>query len=460
MVPGRGVSELRVQGARALGGALLLGLCWLLLPSVSRANPLDAYGLMPRAQALGSAYAAVADDTAAGYYNPAGLAQSEHLRIEVGYQGAVPRLDVNGVRQELLDTRGMTAGLLVPGKIYSVRFAFGLSLFLPDQHATRIRVLNIDQPRLHLFDNRSQRLYLSASLAVRVYKGLYVGAGLSFMSRSQGVARLRGTIALTDADTSALESAIDVSLLAIRYPQVGILWRATPQLSLGLVYRHRFQLDLEQGFEINADVGDPGREPVVKGAHLNEVAYSVDLFQPWQIVAAVAVHLPRLLLSFDLTYLRWSEQPPPAATFTLDLDVGRFNELVKLPKSTAYPNPGFRNTLMPAVGIEYRALEEAARGHLSLDLRAGYRYEASPVPEQDGDSSLGDADKHHFSIGLGLELVRLTKVLPRPFAIDGFFGFTYLPERQFKKLDPRSATGDFSVAGTLLQGGVALRLQL
>lgn len=442
-------------------GLLGLSLCLLLcLQRTAAANPADAFGIGARAPAMGSAYSAVADDAAAGYYNPAGLARSTDLRLDLGYQLARPLINVSGTGQDLMDSRGLNVGVLLPGRLFGLRFAFGLTLFLPDQQATRIRVLSFDRPRLQLYENRPQRMFLSANLAIHIYRGLYLGGGLTFMSRSKGVVYLRGRVSLSDPEQSALESAVDVNLLAIRYPQVGLLFEATRNLSFSLVYRHKFLLELEQGFNINGDVGDAGQDPLVKDAKFAEVAYSVDLFQPWQVVAGAAARFASVLVSFDLTYSRWSEQPAPAARIMLDVDLGRFNELVKLAASRPYPDPGFYDTLMPAVGVEWRALKDALSGRLALDLRGGYRYEPSPVPEQDGESSFGDSDRHIFSLGLGVELARLSQILPKPLSIDVFTAFTHLPLRRFRKLDPRSLVGDFTVGGQVWQVGGQLRWRL
>jgi long-chain fatty acid transport protein len=431
----------------------LAALALLLAAGRAAANPLDAFGWGARAPALGNAYSAVGDDSAAGYYNPAGLARSQDLRIDIGYQAAQPLIDVSGKRQSIRPSRGLAAGIALPGHIKSFRFAFGVTLFLPDQYVTRIHVLGYDVPRLQMYDSRTQRFYLAANLAVRLYRGLYLGGGLAFMSRSAGTVELRGNIAVSDANASMLQSSVAVDLLAIRYPQFGLLWEVSPKLALSLVYRHSFRLDLQQAFTINADIGDPGQTPVVKGAKLSEDSQSVDLFQPWQIVAGGAARFGRLLVSFDLTFARWSEQPVPASAFTLKIDVGQLGDLVKLPPPRTYPDPGFHDLLIPAVGLEWRALDGAAGDRLALDVRAGYRYEASPIPAQLGDSSFGDADKHILSGGLGLTLRKLGRVLLQPLAIDGFAAVTVLPERDFYKLDPRSAVGDFTVKGLVWQAG-------
>lgn len=436
-------------------GACALTVAWAAASAANQAhaNPLDAFGWGARAPALGNAYAAVADDSSASYYNPAGLARAQGLRIDIGYQVAVPQLDVSGVRQELFNTRGVQAGLVLPGQIRSVRFAIGIQLFLPDLHVTRIHVLQHDRPRLQLYDNRTQRLFLAANLSLRIVRGLYLGGGLAFLSRSDGLASLRGNIAVTDPDQSKLQASVAQDLFAVRYPQVGILWEATQNLSLVVVYRHSFVLNLVQRFDLDVDVGDEGRPPLLVGGKLRETAYSVDLFQPWQLVFGAAGRFGRVQLSFDVTYARWRDQPPPASTFNLDLDIGELGSAVDIPKPKPYPDPGFHDLILPAVGIEGRVIEGAAKGRLSLDLRAGYRYEASPVPEQLGESSFGDSDKHTPSFGVGLELRRLGKVLPGPVSIDGFVALTALPLRVFKKADPRSAAGDFTVSGLVWQAG-------
>lgn len=440
---------------------LALLLCLAARPAL--ANGLDAFGFGARATALGSAYAAVGDDATMGYYNPAALARSQDLHIDVGYQAAVPRLAFSGVQQPIEATRGLVAGLSAPGRLGPVRFAFGVALFLPDQHVTRLRVLRFDQPRLQLYDNRTQRFFMAANLAVHIYRGLYLGGGLTFMSRTSGAVSLKGNVTIGDAEDSALYSQTAVDLVAIRYPQVGLLFELSRHLSLALVYRHRFVLDVEQGFNISADIGNVGQPPAVPNAKLTQNATSTDLFQPWQLVLGTALRPPfleRLQISLDLTFARWSEMPTPAATYDLALDIGRLNDLVKLQPSRSYPPAGFHDLLIPALGLEWRAAQGLLGDRLSIDLRGGYRYEPSPVPAQDGDSSFGDADKHVFSVGAGVELQRLTQVLPRPLSLDVFFAATYLPTRAFEKADPRSPTGDFTVSGAVVQAGAQLRWRL
>jgi long-chain fatty acid transport protein len=79
------------------------------------------------------------------------------------------------------------------------------------------------------------------------------------------------------------------------------------------------------------------------------------------------------------------------------------------------------------------------------------------VPEQRGESNFADADKHTFAVGSGLELTRVTAILPRPVTIDAHLAVTALPPRDNRKLNPVDRTGDFVADGLVVNVGVMLR---
>jgi long-chain fatty acid transport protein len=425
------------------------------LGGAARANPIDAFGYGSRAAAMGGAATAASEDSSANYYNPAGLVRGSDLRIDIGYRYAQPLLRINKQDLGVDASHGFLIGLVAPGRIGPFRFAFGASLWLPDQRLTRVRSLPFDQPRFVLFDNRPQRLYLAANVAIQIVPGLYIGGGLTFMSRTAGQLFLKGSVAVSDPDASSLVSKIDVDLVAVRYPQAGILWEPTPWLSIGASYRHSFVLNLDQQFRIDGNVGNPGLTPVVENGYLAAHSISTDLFQPWQLTGGGALRLKRdLLVTFDLTFARWSEFPIPAANLTLGLDIGVYNDRVMLPPARSYPPSRFHDIVIPRAGVEWRAWQ---RPKLALDVRAGYSYEPTPVPEQIGESNFADSDKHTVAVGAGLELSRFTSILPRPLAIDVHFAATYLPPRTNRKLDALDHVGDFVADGVIVQIGLMLR---
>lgn len=427
----------------------------VLAPLAAEANPLDVYGLGSRGVALGGAMTAATDDSSANYYNPAALVRGQALRVDLGYRYAQPKLMMNGRDNGLEASRGVHVGLVAPARLGPIRFAFGVSLWLPDQHLTRVRSLAYQTPRFPLYENPTQHLVLQANFAVQLIRGLYLGAGLTYMSRTRGQVFLKGAIAVSDPKDSSLTADVNVDLLAVRYPQVGILWAPSDKLAVGICYRHSFSLELDQAFRIDGDIGNPGMTPVVSGGYFAARTVSRDLFQPAQVQAGVTAQLlGALLVSFDLAYVRWSEFPVPASRLDLDVDIGQFNSMLKLPRGRTYPDAGFHDVVVPRLGLEWRARD---RDRYALDLRGGYAYEATPVPEQIGESSFADADKHSFSAGLGIELRRLGPILPLPLSLDVHAALSYLPARGNRKLSPTDPVGDFVAAGLVPQVGGSLR---
>ena len=438
--------------------AVAVAVATLIVGVDARANPIDAFGYGSRATAMGGAATAAPATIrpptittrrawCAGTTCASTSATATRSRL----------LRMNGRDVGVDASRGLLIGLVAPGHIGPFRFAFGASLWLPDQRLTRVRSLPFDQPRFVHFDNRPQRLYLAANLAIQIVPGLYVGGGLTFMSRTAGQLFLKGSVAVSDPDASSLVSKIDVDLVAVRYPQAGILWEATPWLSVGASYRHTFVAESRSAVPHRRQRRQPGaaaggRQRAFWRAH----SISADL------VPAVAAHRRR----------RVAAQAHAARHVRSDL-----RRVERLPRAGGEPDARARHrcvqrqghaaagALLSDVGVSRhrhsaRRASSGARGErpkLAIDLRAGYSYEPTPVPEQIGESNFADSDKHTFSVGAGLELARITAILPRPLAIDVHFAGTYLPARANHKIDPLDPVGDFVADGVIVQIGVMLR---
>jgi len=429
----------------------------VILTAPAAANPVDAFGFGSRGPALGGAVTADVDDASANYYNPAGLVRGHDLRLDVGYRYAKPLVKLNGYDSNVDASSGFSIGIVAPGRIGPFRFAFGVSLWLPDVQLNRLRSLPPDQPRFVYYDNRMQRLVLSTNLAIQIVRGLYVGVGLTFMSKTQGNVNLQGSVGLGDSSTSSLVTDIAVDLVAVRYPQAGILWQATKALSIGLTYRHKFQLDVQQTFRIDGSIGNAGVDPIVPKGFFAAATTSTDMFQPWQLTLGGALHVtPRLEVLVDVTYARWSEFPGATPGLTLSADIGQFNSMLKLPKTRVAEAPRFHDIVIPRIGIEWKALE---RDKIGLMARFGYSYEPTAAPEQIGTTSLADADKHTFSVGAGLELRRLGPILPRPLVLDVHLAVTGLPDRSNEKLVPTNRAGDFVAGGVAVSAGASIGLR-
>ena len=85
-----------------------------------------------------------------------------------------------------------------------------------------------------------------------------------------------------------------------------------------------------------------------------------------------------------------------------------------------------------------------------MTARAGYAYERSPVPEQRGLTSFADNDRHVVSFGGGVELRRLTRILPKPIRVDAALQVHALQPRTTAKSVLLYPGSGFSSGGYLL----------
>ena len=426
----------------------------------AEANPVDAFGISSRAIAMGGAYTALAHDASANYYNPAGIVARKDLSLDIGYQIAVPTLRLNGHNVGVDHTRGLTAGIVAPGSIGPFRFAFGVVMFLPDERVSRVRAMPRVQPRFVYYDNRTQRIYLSTNLAVQIVKGLYVGAGVTFMSRTHGDLELSGRISFPDAEAeSDMRLDLDVDLKALRYPQAGILWEPWKWLSVGLVFRDEFVLEMVQGFRITGDVvGEGGGGTILHDGFFGLTSLSTNLFQPRQLALGVAV-MPtaRWTVSVDLVWAQWSRFINPGSRLEMEVELGSFNDLVDIGSQPNPPPARFRDTWSPRLGVEYLAYQST---RAVIAVRGGYAYEPSPAPEQTSRTmNLVDNHKHHLSAGVGFSLSKLIAVMDRPLDVDFHIAYLHQQRRRHRKHDFVDPVGDYTATGFVMSAGVTLKMR-
>lgn len=418
--------------------------------SPAAANPLDAFGFGARSVGLGGAVTADVTDFSANYYNPAGLARGEEMRVELGYTYVDAGLELNGADLNVDPTSGAHLGIVVPGELFGHAVAASLALHLPDDHVTRVRALPQAQPRYVLFDNRPQRIVITTSLAFEVAWDLYLGAGLTYMANTGGVLDVDGKAHLTNPERTTLLSGVDVNLASVRYPSFGAQWAprhfGEGRWRFGLAWREPFSLRLDLDVLVQGDVvGGPQDTVAVEDARFLLTSINDTLFSPRQVFLGAAYHAPRWRVGVDLGWMQWSDFPPPTAEVRLDLD------LEPLPFTLPIPDPplpaGFHDIVVPRIGGSWTAVDTR---HVGVELRGGYFFEASPAPDQPGLTNYVDGDKHAFAAGLGVRLSELTAVLPRPIWLDVAGQYTWVPIRRYRKDDPSDPVGDYDAGGRLL----------
>lgn len=418
------------------------------------AGPSETFGFGSRSTALGGAVSADATDVSANFYNPAGLAGAKGLTFDAGYLRTIYDLRMNGRDNHVDPVRGMMFGLVAPGEVAGLPFAFGVGLHLPDDRVFRVRSLDQEQPRWEMYDNRPQRIFMSANLALRPFKWLEVGGGMVFLAATRATLDITGQINVASPKESELRHEVDADLTSIRYPQAGVRVHANDRLRFAAVYRGEFQLTLDIAARLDV-------QAQALGLSIPFLTYittaSVNAFLPQQAVFGTSYDPHKnWTIDFDITWINWARYKSPVtavnAQTRFEPPPGFPPSLVpEKPAPTVILPPNFEDRFVPRVGVEGR-FPLSPRGHYFAG-RVGYFFERSPIPEQTGGTNFVDADRHAFSLGMGVVLKDVAKEIPGDVKLDIHGQYSHLPERLTMKASPATGIGDYTAGGSIYSIG-------
>jgi long-chain fatty acid transport protein len=449
--------------------SLALAITALLAFGVERsalANEPDAYGLGSRSAAMAGAVTADASDFSGNYYNPAALVGARGPSLSIGYTHAWNKLRINDADNGVADVHGIVGGLIVPGTVFKIPFAFGVGTYMPDAGLSRIKALRQETPRWALYDERASIIFLATSLAVRPLPWLEVGGGVAFLAATKGTFAISGTADLLRPTDSQLRHEVDADLTSVRYPQLGVRIKLLDYGYLGVTYRGETKIKLALDAHLSGDINFAGALIPLRYDLASRI---VDAFLPQQVAAGVSFQkIAHLRVDLDFTFVNWAAYESPTAATTAHLDVtlppGTNLQLPADPKAVNVIPPAFQNRLVPRLGAEYvvsvaggtRKVSGEDHRLLEIPLRVGYAFERSPIPPQTGVTNFVDADRHTLAFGTGLILNAPGAVLPGSLHLDVHGQVSVLPERVVHKDNPADFVGDYRASGTMLGLGTTL----
>ncbi|MDC3378903.1 outer membrane protein transport protein [Planctomycetota bacterium] len=363
---------------RRLGWLLFVGAC--LAPAVAHADNFEEFGFGARAQGMGGAQTAVADDGSATYYNPGGLVLSKDLKLTFGLSFADYQLKFDSQRggalddaaERISDLSAFTLGIsaTIPIDIPD-RLAIGIGLFLPTRGIIKIDAKAVtNEPEFFRYGSRHDRIHILASLAVKVTDWLSFGAGASVLTDAAGGTTLSAGLA------TPVDPSFKIGLEPDAGAVVGVRLAPTEWLAFGLTYRSEVSLELE--FDAVANL---------QGINVPLNLQSISFFSPHQIQFGAAFYASEaLLLTFDFSWVNWSAYDDPF----LRVETG-------VPTATAQQDFDLDDVVSPKLGVEFMAMDWLA-------LRGGYWFRNSAVPDQDNElTNLADGSKHVLTLGVGMK---------------------------------------------------------
>jgi hypothetical protein len=442
-------------GALVKLSAIALGCALSMVAQTSRANPLDTFGFGSRGTAMGGAVSADVADGSANYYNPAGIARAKGFTFQLGYFRAGHQLKINGNDNHVDPVKGLNADIALPGKLLGLPVAVGIALHMPDDRISRVRALRQEQPRWELYDNRNQRLYVAANLALRPWHWLEIGGGLAFMASARGRIDITGTANIFSPYQSQLRNEVDADVTAVRYPQAGALVHLSDRVALSAVYRGESSLKLDIGARLKGDLSG------LTQAYYTLHSDSVNAFVPRQVVIGSSFQATRdLHANFDLAWVEWSAYVSPVANLEVGLDIpppkGGWPPNISPPTTPARTHIvpiAMRDRLVPHLGLEWRAL---ASGKWEGFLRGGYEFAKSPIGPQRGLTNFVDRDRHSLGLGVGARVNRPIDELTGGVKLDLHLQWSKLVEAVTLKDNAADFVGDYTAGGTIVNVGATL----
>jgi long-chain fatty acid transport protein len=343
-----------------------------------------------RAEGMASSFVAQASDPSAIYFNAAGLGFQKGLNILAGATMIAPRTDFTGPTPSTETTDMVGQNFYIPHAYVNYGMenglAFGIGLFVPyglgsewdEDWAGRYLGVKTDL----------QALYITPTVAYRFSPKLAVGAGFSYI---MGNVSMSQKININPAQLPDWEMKLDGDGTAFTF-NLGLLYKATEQLSLGLSYRHLADLELEGDakFEGVPNIALPS-PPYPPGYTLPmlfpDQTGKTSLPLPGDLKAGAAYAInENFIVEADFEYVFWG---------TYDSLVVEFDEGVAGESGSSQAKE-YKNSFLVRIGGQYTVDK--------LSLRTGFVWDQSPVPDESLEPTLPDADRWEFTFGMGYKI--------------------------------------------------------
>jgi len=355
----------RAKARLSFFAATLLSL--LCLPGTALAGGFALYEYSARANAMGGATIALADDASAVAYNPAGITQLPGTRVMVGMTAIAPSADVQTANEKTTTQ----ANIYTPPHAF-LTYQAGERAWLGVGLYTRFGVGTQYgyqwEGRTKLYRSELETYSLAANLALKLTDSLSFAFGPELMY-SSGDLRSR--------PTTATDQMINVSGFGIG-AQLALHYKFNDQWSAGFTY-HTSQKHVDKGHARFTESG----APLLKDGNI-----SMSLTLPASYNLGVA-YKPNDKWRFeaDAIFTQWQDYEKLVYGYEYTPGTGTPSDVVR--------DKNWRNVWRFQGGAEYQALDWLA-------LRAGFVWDQDPVRKGYEDYMLPSSDRKIYSTGFGV----------------------------------------------------------
>lgn len=368
------------------------------------------------------------------FLNPSRIAYGDRVRLSLGIALGHKDLRMNSNSFEKGEFSIVEGGFIIPFSNRLKGLYLGLSATFPQPS---IMYLYSQDPTYPQFINYRNllRYSIKPALAYRIMDRLALGVALDVFGNSYGSAKV--TIDLANQKTTQSDFIMDQRFTYT--PILGASCDISKAFSMALSYRFANRLDLK--IDTNFDM---------QLLNMTVVEDGKGFFIPAEVTMGIKyLALKNLRLLLDLGYVFFSDMPEQYVRIEIEPSV-----LFPSVKNTERDRIQARDVIRLKIGAGYSLLSGR------IEIRGGYQYFPTPIPDQIYETNILDSDRHIFAIGSGFHINDPTGLLINGLDLNIYFQYHYLIRRSFEKVDPLDHYGDYSIDGNVLEGGAGISFSL
>ncbi|MBC5993932.1 OmpP1/FadL family transporter [Pontibacter cellulosilyticus] len=351
--------------------------------------------------------------TSSIFFNPGALSYIRENGVTIGASAISSHIAYRGIEPTSVSAEADN-DFGTPFQVYAAykvddMLTVGLGIYTPfgsgvkwgDQWSGRFALNQIDLQAIFFQPTVSYKIGDKLGLGV----GFVVATGAVNLQRAVPVQNQDGTEGSIELDGSA-KTGFGVN--------VGAFFQATEKLSIGIDYRSKIDLEVEEGDVIFSNIPAAARGSFPDGAQ-----FSAQLPLPATLTLGVGYQVnDQLTLAADVSHVGWSEYESLRFNFDKPVAGSNFSESAR----------NYEDAFIYRIGAEYQLNEKLA-------LRGGAYYDQTPVQDGYLTPETPDADSRGLSAGIGYAITE-------SFGVDA--SFLYINKK--KRTD--SAEASRSIAGT------------
>jgi long-chain fatty acid transport protein len=357
-------------------------LCWCSSSAWAAGFALMQQGTAAMGQ--GNAFVAEANDASAIFYNPAGLNQIKRAQVYQGSFFNYPDREYSGGGQDSQTNhrlyRSLTAYIAIP---VHDRVALGLGFFSP---------FGLGSPWPPTWAGRyittfsSLHTYtLNPVISVKVLENLSLAAGFDVLWSRVRLKRktpvVVGGRAFPDGEIEIRGEGNGTGY------NLGLHYEPLSGVKLGVAYRSQIKVKHSGGLSTTL--------PAPLGAGPTSAGTASIIYPPSLTMGIAYSRFKPFTFEFDTTWTGWSSYSKQKVNLDTPISVNG------VPTTTITTPKNWHDTWAFRFGANYEVNEW-------MKLRAGYIYDLTPVPDSSFDPQVPDANRHIFTVGQDLKILRFT----------------------------------------------------